>query len=304
MKARQLIRKPNFKDGFTLIELLFAMTFLAILLLVIALLIVHIITIYQKGLSIRAISSTGRELIDDMTRSIGASPLYDFDDARFDTDGTDGLSEQEQIAARTQYFFQVYKSFDIDGSGINQTLPAFGAFCTGTYTYLYNTAYSINANRDTATYIYTDSKGVEQRIGAPYTAPFKLLKITDMGREICTQMIADDLTIKQDHSTFTVLNNGGVDPVKMIDADESDLALYDFQVFPVVQNRITGHSFYSSSFILATLRGGVNILSNGNFCEEPHYTLATDFAYCAVNKFNFAMRATGEVDHDLDYGSR
>lgn len=294
------LRKPNFKEnGFTLIELLFAMTFLSILLLVIALLIVHVISIYQKGLSIRAVSSTGRELIDDVSRSISASPLYDFEDDAFDNDGVAGLSEREQIASRSQYFFQIEKGFDLDDGEGTQQLPAYGAFCTGTSTYLYNTAYALNANNHLAVYKYTDASGNEQQI-----TNFKLLKITDMGREVCQQIMGDDHSIKQDVYSFTVLNNGGAAPINMLEADESDLALYDFQVFPVVQNEITGHSFYSATFILATLRGGVNIISNGNFCSDPSYSLATDFAYCAVNKFNFSMRATGEVDHDKDYGSR
>jgi hypothetical protein len=54
---------------------------------------------------------------------------------------------------------------------------------------------------------------------------------------------------------------------------------------------------------LATYRGGVNIKSNGDFCEgsddengyrDSEITL-NDFDYCAVNKFNFSSRATGET---------
>jgi prepilin-type N-terminal cleavage/methylation domain-containing protein len=293
------LRRPNFKQGFTLIELLFAMTFLSILLLVIALLVVHIITLYQKGLTIRSISATGRELIDDVTRSVSASPIANFDNNAFDTDGDGALTTSEQQAARAQYFFEVYKGFDLgDGEGVRQ-LPAYGAFCTGNATYIYNTAYALNANDHLITYSYTDPSGSEQTI-----SHFKLLKVTDIAREVCNSIITADKQIDQDKHDFTVLNNGGAAPVHMLESDESNLALYDFQVFPVVQNRITGHTFYSSTFILATLKGGVNVLATGNFCNEPSYDLATDFAYCAVNKFNFAMRATGESNQDEDYGSR
>ena len=60
-------------------------------------------------------------------------------------------------------------------------------------------------------------------------------------------------------------------------------------------------------FILATYRGGVNIKSNGDFCEgsdskdgtrdstDSDEMTLNDFDYCAVNKFNFSARATGET---------
>jgi hypothetical protein len=87
-----------------------------------------------------------------------------------------------------------------------------------------------------------------------------------------------------------------------------DLALYDFTIFPATQHYKTLQIYYSGMFILATYRGGVNIKSNGEFCEgsdeadgmadvdsdgNSEFTM-NDFDYCAINKFNFAARATGE----------
>ena len=76
-----------------------------------------------------------------------------------------------------------------------------------------------------------------------------------------------------------------------------NLALYDFKVFPPVRNESTKHIFYSATFILATLRGGVDIMASENYCTDRSLagTLVTDFNYCAINKFNFSMRATGET---------
>lgn len=61
------------------------------------------------------------------------------------------------------------------------------------------------------------------------------------------------------------------------------------------------------SFILATMRGGVDIMRSGDYCS-PHMideitgesddsgnilTLGAEFNYCAINKFNFAARTAG-----------
>jgi hypothetical protein len=95
----------------------------------------------------------------------------------------------------------------------------------------------------------------------------------------------------------------GKDVVELIAENESDLALYDFTILPATKNYTTKQIFYPGSFILATIRGGVNIQSNGDFCQgsssdegemDSEYT-GNDFDYCAVNKFNFAARATGET---------
>lgn len=95
----------------------------------------------------------------------------------------------------------------------------------------------------------------------------------------------------------------------MIEDNESDLAMYNFTIFPATQHATTKQIFYSGMFILATYRGGVNIKSNGDFCEgsdnedgsrdldsngNSEMTM-NDFDYCAVNKFNFSARATGET---------
>jgi prepilin-type N-terminal cleavage/methylation domain-containing protein len=302
------IRRPDFaKNGFTLIELLFAMAFLSILLFVIALLIVHVTTIYQKGLAMRAISQTGRELIDDISRSVSAAAILEVMDERYDFNGNGVLSESEYILASRRYYFQSYDSHTVRGENAAQR-PSFGAFCTGTYTYLWNTAYALNDNNHLATFIYKNDSNVDVRV-----QNFKLLKLTDPGREICAQAVVDitnptaENLALSGNSDFRVNNYIKTPPIVLLDRDETDLAVYDFKVFPISQNQITGHAFYSSSFIIATLRGGVDILSNGNFCsDDASDHLNTDFSYCAVNKFNFSMRATGDVgfDREDEYGSR
>lgn len=58
------------KDGFTLIELMFAMAFVAFMMIFIVTAIVQTMRIYNKGLAIRDINQSGRQLTEDMTRTL------------------------------------------------------------------------------------------------------------------------------------------------------------------------------------------------------------------------------------------
>ncbi len=64
------------RKGFTIIELMLAMTFVSVLLLAIALTIVQIGTIYNKGITLKEVNQAGRALSDDLRRSIGSSSSF------------------------------------------------------------------------------------------------------------------------------------------------------------------------------------------------------------------------------------
>jgi len=290
------------RGGFTLVELLFAMAFLSVLLLVIAYLVIYIITIYQKGLTLRAVSSTGRQLIDDVNRSIITAPflpvLLPSDDR-----GAPGIDEADILRARNRYYFQVTSSYEVNGN-TNQ-YPAYGAFCTGSYSYLWNTAYALNSDEGALiNFSYMDDPQNTGTLSRQILNDFRLIKIYDQAREICSSAI--DMTtgeIDPGETDFMLAIHPTEKPYILIHADEADLALYDFQVLPATQNSTTGQTFYSATFILATLRGGIDIMSNGTFCSEVGVYLSSGFSYCAVNKFNFSMRASGARNPDQGYGN-
>lgn len=56
--------------GFTLTELMISTAFLGFLLVFVVTVIVQMMFIYNKGLSIRAINQSGRQVVDDMSRSL------------------------------------------------------------------------------------------------------------------------------------------------------------------------------------------------------------------------------------------
>ncbi len=269
------------KKGFTLVELSLAMAFLAVLLITISILVIRIISIYQAGLSIRAVNATGRQLVDDFTRAISGSPIDDIGyNASAESTLVANLGANDKLTHK--YFFQkVAPSMTIEGE-VRKNVQLAGGFCTGRYSYLWNTAY-----------------GLQSGSGFSFNgnSSFRLLRIYDSGRAICGSQRVEGNRINPARSAFS--NPSGIAPVELLADNEDDLAIYDLRVFPATRSNVTGHIYYSATFILATLRGGVDIFANGDFCTaEASTTLATDFNYCAINKFNFAIRATGRTPDD------
>lgn len=284
------------RSGFTIIELMLAMAFLGTMLLGIATLVMRITDIYQKGLSLRAINSTGREIISDFTRTINSAPtdVAINPDVSSDASGT-AVTAKSVAEAHANYFLSV----EDEGKQLA------GVFCTGAYSYVWNTADNLRSDNDDESRIFrintSDGKTITPR----------LARFVDRQRFACAHepLAADGKTFapaqnsdyKSSAYTFDLHELASSDDVtELISRDEMDLAIYDLRILPATQNDTTKQIFFSGSFIIATLRGGVNIQSNGDFCSGEGNLDGTDFSlndfdYCAVNKFNFSARATGEA---------
>lgn len=65
------------KAGFTLIELMLAMSFIAILLVAIAVTTIQISNIYNKGITLREVNQAGRNVSEELQRSIASSTAFD-----------------------------------------------------------------------------------------------------------------------------------------------------------------------------------------------------------------------------------
>ena len=283
--------KTNQKNGFTMVELMLSMVFLAVLMMTIAVLVMHVVSTYQKGLAIRAVNATGRALIDDFSRSVAASPYSDIqDDYSFIT------GEFITGSGMKKYYMQT------PGTG---GVPLHGVFCTGLFSYIWNTGYALNDARSAND--YSNTLRYRYSMTDEPESNFKLIKVPDRERLVCYQYATfDSRTIcRPDHYNMydnTCMADPRQDsgdrldfaPLELLDSSEDELAIYDFKVFPATQNPTTHQTFYTATFILATLRGGVDIFTRGNYCEPGANDLNTDFNYCSINKFNFAMRATGE----------
>ena len=126
------------KKGFTLVELALALAFVAVLLLTIAWLTIHLTTVYEKGLAMKSVNSVGKELIDDFSRSISASPAITVESLCSKYSG-EQYNKCVGDSARRFSFQQRYNKVIVDGT--ETVVPTNGVFCTGRYSYIWNTAY-------------------------------------------------------------------------------------------------------------------------------------------------------------------
>lgn len=65
------------QQGFTLIELMLAMSFIAVLLIAIAMTVIQIGGIYNKGLTVKELNQTSRDITEDLRRTISMSGQFD-----------------------------------------------------------------------------------------------------------------------------------------------------------------------------------------------------------------------------------
>lgn len=299
------------KKGFTIIELALSSAFLGILLITVALLVMHIISIYQKGMTLKAVNTVGEDLVDNFTRSIAASSAVDLKSLC----GGDSKCISDQ---GNKYLYQQNKIWVQIVGGDKIYVPSNGAFCTGKYSYIWNTGYILDDDGETYIKVNTepgkpDSKfnnsdravlirgndGDSKQNTWPEKGSLRLARVEDANREVCRSGIKDDndpnITYDNPGRKYQV-SNPDAQVTELLEKSEDNLALYNLTIFPSAFHKNTHHAFYSGTFILATIRGGVNINIAGDFCTaDKTVDLNTDFAYCAINKFNFATRATGKT---------
>lgn len=280
------------KKGFTIIEITLAMTFLAILMVSIATLIMRVTNIYQKGLAMRAINATGTEIIEDITRTVGAaSYLLDIhsQDAEL---GGNGVMEYDNNYKLVEKYYYDYTVYNENHNGKNFNVQYFGVLCTGDYSYIWNTARALDPDFTTKNFITVNGEKV------------KMVRVYDREQTQCNKDKNGSVANLAKRNYLPVTINVPADNVvELINNDEMDLALYEFNITPATQSAITRQSFISANFILATRQGGININANGDFCRgednefKDEYE-GTMFNYCAVNKFSFSARTGGNADKE------
>lgn len=258
-------------SGFTLIEFSIVLAILAIFLIIILQISNNTIAIYQKGLSVKAISTAGRDLLDEFTRTVNASP----------TGNLDVLCNKLSGNAKTQCLNHtdgfptklVYNRYPD-----NTESQQFGMFCTGKYSYFWNSGDALKAG---------NTKTVKIN-GANYNGS-RLLRIEDPDYELCLNYIKNRNNLAVSHS------QGSGSPVDLLqNSEDLPVALFDFTIFPPSQDNTISRIFYSGTFVVGTLKGDAQITARNDYCGDVNInSLSSDFSYCAINKFNFAAQALG-----------
>jgi len=321
--------RHNTKKGFTLVELSFAIAFISVLLITITLITNEIVSIYRKGYAIKSINQVGRDLIDDFQNSLTQSPPTStsaFCEANYKNDDTSMAN-----CKNNNGFYSVYQQYYSDVKVVSgssnasaKPVPTGGIFCSGKYTYIWNTGYLFNTD---GSYEFSgtsqnpqDDLKIEVRYrlaGASAdttTKNFRLLKVEDASRAICAATIPakENSTVTSGgypNTSQALIRPGSVSgspygkvitipgtlasaPEELVNESDSSLALFDLVVFQPARVTSTNRLLFSGSFILATVAGGVDIMASGDYCQAPSY-FSADFSYCAINKFNFTIQASG-----------
>lgn len=107
--------------GFTVIELMLAMTFVSVLMMAIAMTVVQLANIYNKGTTLRAVDQAGRAISRDLQATLSSSQPLDVGN-----DGRGGVNFRLQT--------------QVGGESSN---PDGGRLCTGTYSYIWNTGHGL-----------------------------------------------------------------------------------------------------------------------------------------------------------------
>ena len=318
MKLRESVKRESFKSGFTLIELTLAIAFISVLLVTVSLITQEIVKLYRKGYTIKTVNQVGRDLIEDLTSSVTSSTLKAGSICNDFANKDDCLSN----GAKKTMYAQKYSDnvVMVKAPGVNTSnvsgpisVPLYGAFCSGQYSYIWNTGY-LYGNSYFASASYgadnTLSQKGDSNINSPYAKrkingnTYKLAKIEDHQNLICKTLFGgstnyNDTSYPKFPSNFVLADIFAPDPspevTELISDSDSPLAIYDLVIFPPAKVDTTGRLFLSGSFILGTVEGGVNVMAQGDYCQLPSGSgySSFDFSYCAINKFNFSVSTTG-----------
>ncbi|MDO4508257.1 MAG: prepilin-type N-terminal cleavage/methylation domain-containing protein [Candidatus Saccharibacteria bacterium] len=303
------------RRGFTLIELSLSLVFIGILSVIVVLMINNTVVAYRRGLTLSQINTAGMDLVDDLRTAVMNSS----------SDGVSALcvtyyanngSVRGQCEEDGAYRFVTVNrtaNVTLNKNGVEENVgvvPVYGAFCAGTYSYIWNSGYFFNDTEgldDTERIVSASPATLEYVFnGTTHTASgFKLLKIRDDNRSVCASVArgnnfeVDQYTLingdAPNEFKISVYGELSEEPVELISTDQNnDLVLYDLDVPRPAESTTQENMLYSASFILGTIRGGINIKANGKSCEPPENHAIEQFDYCAINKFKFAVQAGGE----------
>lgn len=310
------MHKRHHETGFSLIELAISIAFIATLALTVSIITINTISSYQRGVTLKTINTLSGNLIDDFRGAISnssAKGVASLCDSLYSNTTVRGNCAND--GAYKFVYNVVNGSVSIFTSSGEQKIsetPLFGAFCSGTYSYIWNsgyffkpkgadatdkTYYKVNTFNEPASFkfkLQNDSGNFDTKT----LDNFRLIKILDPSRAVCVSRVNSDYNgfstsnlfdISAD--TYPVISEAPVDLFADIDGN---FALYNYEINRPAQDNLTRNVFYSSSFIIGTINGGINVKATGNYCTAPDNYDSTHLDYCTINQFNFAAQATGE----------
>ena len=301
--------KTHHQKGFTLVELMLAVGFVGGLLVLIALIIMQIMGLYNKGLTLKGVDEVSRVVVRDMQQSISSADA-------FRLEYIDSTTSQSRTAAT---FSDAIKNGEMD----YYSNDAGGRLCTGVYSYAWNTAGALRKIRDAGfgvvagdvvAYKHQDTVGgpaegypiqfVTRTLadGTLKDMPIRFVRKQDPGKSMC-RLPADDILETTSHDKRLGVED---DYTSVFGADNDTLAIYQFDIATPLKptsdksvNELTAVStFYHIKMTLGTLSGDENVdnglIKSNEVCKPPSQATQNEGEYCAVNKLEFVAR-TGRM---------
>lgn len=310
---KHLKQPQQSKSGFTMVEFSLATAFISLLLIGISVIASNIITIYQKGLAVKAVGSVGRGLVEEFTTAINSAPSVDT--ASLCSSHVSGASEDACKKDNANNFIFQHKLGRrvAPGNETDTSVQFGGVFCTGNYSYVWNTYYGTENGGSPLSLVYYDSTNYSPASReSTKLSDFRMIRVKDSSYRVCSAVTNSNYTSNINNVAeidITHLANGRENVIDtpeqgFLNSFDLDLQLYELTMFPISQDQVTLRTFMSGTFILATERGNVNIERSGDYCDVNHLDqdqetttalsdLGSEFTYCSINKFNFAARTAG-----------
>lgn len=258
------------RSGFTLIELTLAMTFISILLLTIALTVMRVATIYNRGMTLKEVNQTARNISDDLRRTVVATGEYNL-----------AIGTVDGEVDNNNYF-------EIRNSG-NVTLG--GRLCLGTYSYVWNTAQGI----ETAMKGAADKEWVafnsEIKRGQPVRVAHlvHLQKVPDPGRVYCqkSSQTSNKPRLKdirnEDESLVT----------ELVKAGDRNIAVQNMVMVNSTLDPASGQGLYRIAYTLGT--GDTSAMTDDRTACRPPDDPNSNLEYCNIQRFMVVLRTGGGV---------
>ncbi len=304
MKNKMKHSLTQSKQGFTIIELMLAMTFVATLLIAIAIVTINIVSIYQRGLALKAVNSVGRSLIEELTTSINSAPAVDTTSLcnHLAANPNFGYKGNQTSCVNDHAYKYVYNDRS-DSNGRQYS----GVFCTGNYSYLWNTKYGLELGQPQPRTLSLKYRNEYGNIAPNPIKNARLIRIEDRTHRVCSAFLDKQENDGANNGDWELditdeANNGAHNPIRnptngYLSAFDLDLMLYELIIHQISQDSITLRTYMAGNFVLATERGGIDITTTGDYCQNSETSqldnLGAEFNYCAINKFNFAARTAG-----------
>lgn len=301
--------KNTNNQGFTLIELMLAVAFVGGLLMTIALIIMQIMGLYNKGLTLKEVDGVSRLVIRDIQQGVAASTAFKLDYP----DGTEDHPLPPIVATTLAKATEKEVDYYSNDAG--------GRLCTGNYSYIWGTGQAIKD----ATNTLTGKLNTNPTYADPdnHNAPaggYPVQTMTRHNKDSSTEQVAVRFVKKRDPTkemckipagetesttAFDKKIGDEADYENMFGNGDNNLMIYKFSTSTPSFSSFEGGedvtavaTFYSFSMVIGTQMGDENkdglVVTNNATCRAPADSTLNDAEYCAVNKVDFVAR-TGRV---------